>query len=722
MKTAIIAFILFPLIGLSQKLTISDLTLLCSKKTWSEVNSIITKKGWNYHSSEQGDFESFNEVNWAYDLNMYDDKAKGWVTLYTYEGLPSKISYEVFNKNSFTIIENSIKAAGFKVTTTEILDNQVLAEYANKECYLNISYSTIEDEDDYTSNLTSYSILITKKGSYYDEDNGEKNEYDDDYNLIQTYNLKDGKMNGLSTEFHSNGKVHTKSHWTNGLLNGVFEIYDENGILTERKNYLNGEKNGRLIGYYPSGKINYEVNFVNDLEEGVGLFYNEDGIITSKETFLHGIKTGSFEYINLFTDDFNVEQRILTKGNLLEGEKNGKVFVIDYITKDTIRIQNYLNGKRHGAWTDFENKKVEARYNFSNDLLEGKLIEYVTEGEFTGQIKEESMFSNDKLNGQNKVYFKSFVTSIENGQEKSTLLPVLEIATFKDNKLDGYYSNTEFEIIVEEGFYKNGDKTGKWIESENYYTDSTTETMYYEGNYVKGLKNGVWEGRINDQLIISYTYKDDLMDGVGYIYDEQGYPVEKRIFAKDQITEVSLYDDKKINIIIKIKNRDKNGLYVEFQDVMVDLKILVNFFIPTEFRLDEEYRFIFDKLANLTNMYSTSEDAEMRFREGYFSYENKEFRTEGNYDNNQLNGTHKTFYKNQNVTKILTYDNGIQKTENFVNENNESYSGTLKFIDDNQQFEIKIKKGLRNGSSKITDLKTGALLEEIKYSKGQKKE
>lgn len=723
MKTVLIAFILFPLIGLSQKLTISDLTLLCSKKTWSEVNSIITKKGWNYHSSEQGDFESFNEVNWAYDLNMYDDKAKGWVTLYTYEGLPSKISYEVFNKNSFTIIENSIKAAGFKVTSTEILDNQVIAEYANKEYYLTVSYSTIEDDDYYyTSNRTAYTILITKKGTIYDDENGEKSEFDDELNLARIYNLKDGKLNGVSTEYYTNGIIKSKSNWTNNELNGAYELFDENGILTERKNFVKGKLEGKLTGYYPSGKIKYQVTFVNDLENGKYYFYDENGSITSEETYVNGVKSGPFVYTYAPSETGSVEKAIIVTGNFSEDKKNGQIIVREYADKDTLQIQNYIDGIKNGKWIDFSDNKIEAIYYYSNDELEGKYTEYFTSGDLAGEIIQESFYSNGLLNGQRTVYYKSFIIQNQDRIDNEVYLPVKEISTFKNNFLDGFYSNTEFDILMAEGFYKSDEKIGKWMEVEYLDTDSNAVMIQFEGNYKDNLKTGLWEGKINNKLYISYTYLNGLLDGVSYIYDQQGFPKEKRNFKKDKITEVSFYEKNQINTSIKILNNDLNGYSIEFQDNLPDLKIVINFFIPIEYRLDEDISRIYDKLMSLTNIFPDDEDKTMHFRHGKFSLENNAFKVEGKYINNQLEGTHFTFYKNQQINKVSSYEKGTLISENYLNEAKENFSGTLKYTESNLLYEVKIKKGLRHGVSKIIDLKTKEIIEEVKYSKGIKKE
>ena len=91
-----------------QKLTITDLTNLCNKKNWEDVNQTLLTKGWVYYDSEKGSTYKYNTITWSFNKDYYNDKAQGWFYLYTYEGFPNKISYTVFNKNLLNLKPNFV--------------------------------------------------------------------------------------------------------------------------------------------------------------------------------------------------------------------------------------------------------------------------------------------------------------------------------------------------------------------------------------------------------------------------------------------------------------------------------------------------------------------------------------------------------------------------------------------------------------------------------------
>jgi hypothetical protein len=131
----------------AQKLTLTDLTSLCSKKNWEDVNQALLAKKWTYYDSEKGSTLKYNTITWSFNKDYYSDKAQGWFYLYTYEGYPNKISYSVFNKESYSIIQNSISSLGFKLINSEIEDNQVKSTYTNTQYTLEISTEKRKDDD-----------------------------------------------------------------------------------------------------------------------------------------------------------------------------------------------------------------------------------------------------------------------------------------------------------------------------------------------------------------------------------------------------------------------------------------------------------------------------------------------------------------------------------------------------------------------------------------------
>lgn len=118
---------------------LSDLTSLCNKKNWEDVNQILLSKGWTYYDSEKGTTYRYNTITWSFDKDYYSDKAGGWFYLYTYEGYPNKISFSVFNKTSYSLIQNSISSSGFKLIDSEIEDNEITSTYGNSSYTLIIT-------------------------------------------------------------------------------------------------------------------------------------------------------------------------------------------------------------------------------------------------------------------------------------------------------------------------------------------------------------------------------------------------------------------------------------------------------------------------------------------------------------------------------------------------------------------------------------------------------
>src|SRR5574344_446246 len=98
----------------AQRLTLTDLTNLCNKKNWEDVNQILLSKNWSYYDSEKGSTLKYNTITWSFNKEYYSDKAQAWFYLFTYEGFPNKISYSVFNKESYNLIQNFLSTNGIK--------------------------------------------------------------------------------------------------------------------------------------------------------------------------------------------------------------------------------------------------------------------------------------------------------------------------------------------------------------------------------------------------------------------------------------------------------------------------------------------------------------------------------------------------------------------------------------------------------------------------------
>jgi antitoxin component YwqK of YwqJK toxin-antitoxin module len=278
----------------AQKLTLTDLTTLCSKKNWEDVNQILLNINWTYYESEKGSTYKYNTITWSFNKESYSDKAQGWFYLYTYEGFPNKISYSVFNKESYSLIQNSISSAGFKLTNSEIDDNKIKSTYSNTNYILEISTEKREKSDNFWGNnsITAYRITLVKKSGIYDPDNGKKTDYYYGDVVKTEYTLLNGKVNGQLKTYNYNGKLKKIGNYSNGIENGVFKEYDENGNDEAEYSMANGELNGVLKTYYSNGKLKKSGNYLKGDEHGNFVEYDEDGTKEAEYVMANGVKNG----------------------------------------------------------------------------------------------------------------------------------------------------------------------------------------------------------------------------------------------------------------------------------------------------------------------------------------------------------------------------------------------------------------------------------------------
>ena len=265
----ILSFLTFLFISniFGQKLTLTDLTSLCNKKNWEDVNQFMLIKGWTYYNSEEGSDDKYNTITWSYNKEDYSDKAQGWFYLYTFDNYPNKISYSIFNKTSYLLIQNSLVANGFKLIDSAIEDEKVVSTYSNLGYTLKISNSKRTDEDWSDRSLTAYSVTLIKKAGIYDSQNGKKIDYYDNDVIKAEYTLLNGKINGLLKLYDEFGNLQKTSNFANGVANGKVVEYKENGEKNAEYTVSNDTKNG-LLTFYENNKISYTTTFLKDIKNG----------------------------------------------------------------------------------------------------------------------------------------------------------------------------------------------------------------------------------------------------------------------------------------------------------------------------------------------------------------------------------------------------------------------------------------------------------------------
>lgn len=86
-----------------------------------------------------------------------------------------------------------------------------------------------------------------------------------------------GRKNGLSVSYYSNGVVAEEVQWDNGVRNGFWHQYFENGVMKMSATFVNGKRLGDFMIYYPDTHIEWKGYYENDVREGNWIYYNPEG-------------------------------------------------------------------------------------------------------------------------------------------------------------------------------------------------------------------------------------------------------------------------------------------------------------------------------------------------------------------------------------------------------------------------------------------------------------
>lgn len=596
---------------LGQKLTLTDLTNLCNKKNWEDVNIILLAKGWTYYDSEKGNTFKYNTITWSFKKDYYNDKAQGWFYLYTYEGFPNKISYTVVNKESYSLIQSSISSAGFKLVNSEIEDNEVISTYGNTSYTLVIKTEKRKVDDWESRSLTSYNITLIKKAGIYDADNGKKTEYYYGEVVKAEYTLLNGELNGQLKAYHYNGKLKKTGAYNNGVENGLFKEYDEEGKIVAVYTMKNGQFNGNVKRYHSNGILKESSNYINGKKTGQVTEYGENG------------------------------------------EK-----ILEYML---------LDGKVNGKFNQYENNKISITLDYIDGVKEGEYAEYYYDeagkliakniGQYKNNEKNSTWtFYSIETSGERVIKFENYVNGIKNGNFQDIIGDSLVIGKYEYDKMQGkalIYQDFSYLIfgdpmitdtaqmsLIAEGNYLAGVKHGYW---KNY---DFSGTLRSEGNFVNGKESGEWKfyyTKIIDmpysqKLYMVQNYSNGKLNGkrlrFSYIIEEK-YPCKDSVNIDKNTDTCTNFIYHKVLETSYYKDGELDGPF-ELLDSLNELIVKGNFIKDK-------------KNGEWFHRYSKTDPNNVT----YFSYE------KGNYLNDVRDGAWIEYYSDQKtVAKKFNYKNG----------------------------------------------------------------
>lgn len=773
----ILFFLLFiSQISFGQRLTLNDIENICNKSNWESVNQFLINKNWEYYESEKGDSEKYSTITWSYEKS-YGDKAEAWFYLYTYESSPNKISYSVFNKPSYSSIQNSLSSKGYKLQNSKIEDNELISTYANSKFILKITTEKRE-KDSFDKSITAYRFLLIKKSSVYDPDNGKKTDYYYGKTKQVEYTMLNGKMNGSLKVYYEDGQLKKTGNYKKGLASGSFVEYDENGNKTYEYNQSNDKKNGKLISY-ENNEISYSTHYIDDIQNGEKIEYyydKETGRLYLKTIgqFLNGEKNGLWKLI--FIDEEKGE-RTLTKNNYSKGIKNGfsqdikgdslilanysndklngnyKVYldvtrtvfggVIETDTSKLFLISDgsYNNGKKSDYWKNYSlSRGLSSEGNYSNDYKTGEwkyyYSKYVDDDKplpYSEKLYLIENYSKGKLNGLsrrlsylNKEKYKCSELN-KNNQPKDSCTrmvyeKVLETSYYKNDKMDGLFElRDSLDILVAKGNFKNNQKNGEWFHRYNDKDyDDNPYHYFMEGSYINNEREGKWilyynKGVINKTI----NYSNGELDGKFTEWNSQNKPKEIKRFDNGKFKELVVYDSigkqsqRKFEIFDEYSNRYK----CRFTQYFSNGKISQVYRVKKEKDISHNW-FEISFLLKLKE-----KDKSLIYKDG--EYEDFDINDRplviGEYFEESKIGDWIYYYYPQKVKIEIEYDDNINIGEKYLTLTNEIYSGDFTFLDNDKKIkEIRsIKNGLRNGNTEFIDINSGKRIKKVKYKDGK---
>ncbi len=106
--------------------------------------------------------------------------------------------------------------------------------------------------------------------------------------VVRLENYRNGKKEGKSTGFDSQGKKTWEKNWKSDLQDGVSMDYYPNGQKRNEITFVSGKKNGPARFYNESGEVSMEGSYVDDLSEGKWNIYSTNGVLKYQLTYEKG--------------------------------------------------------------------------------------------------------------------------------------------------------------------------------------------------------------------------------------------------------------------------------------------------------------------------------------------------------------------------------------------------------------------------------------------------
>jgi Uncharacterized protein conserved in bacteria len=108
-------------------------------------------------------------------------------------------------------------------------------------------------------------------------------------------NYVNGKKQGKSFSYFTDGKIAEERDWKNGLSNGLWQQYYPNGVTKFSSFYTDGKRNGAFVLNYPDGQVEWKGIYKDDKRDGKWIHYDVDGKEDSAIEYKDGVALNADE-------------------------------------------------------------------------------------------------------------------------------------------------------------------------------------------------------------------------------------------------------------------------------------------------------------------------------------------------------------------------------------------------------------------------------------------
>ncbi len=156
---------------------------------------------------------------------------------------------------------------------------------------------------------------------------------------------KDGKKNGTSREYYSDGTLWKESDYKDNLLHGVARVYSREGKPERVVHYQEGKKHGDFIRYFKSGNPKLKITFNQGLPMPGGMQkdYTGEEVPAPKIIITH---TDNLALNNTYSLQFSLEPRAkgvsfyaFDKENLWQPETSKELYSLPKNGKLTFELE-----------------------------------------------------------------------------------------------------------------------------------------------------------------------------------------------------------------------------------------------------------------------------------------------------------------------------------------------------------------------------------------------